>query len=167
MSPECSKHQVLSFAKMLVVNEQKKFVLISVLQNAQWINSMNKFKRDGGLSTLCHSFGFACQQRVLKTFPGLGYFCFEDGVVWLCNSLINLYMAHHFILLQLNPCDLSLGLIGRDGGLSTLCQSCRFACQQWVLKTFPGPGCYLRSEDGVVWLCHSLVNLYIYQYISL
>ena len=27
--------------------------------------------------------------------------------------------------------------------------SCGFACQQRVLKTFPGPG-YLRSEDGVV-----------------
>ena len=37
MSPECSKHRVLSFAKMLVVNEQKKknFILISVLQSAQ------------------------------------------------------------------------------------------------------------------------------------
>ena len=30
-----------------------------------------------------------------------------------------------------------------------------------LLKTFPGPG-YLRSEDAVVWLSHSLVNLYIY-----
>ena len=37
----------------------------------------------------------------------------------------------------------------RDGGLSGLCHSCEFACQQRVLKTFPGPG-YLRSEDGVV-----------------
>ena len=35
MSPECSKHQVLSFAKMLVVNKQKNFVPISVLQSAQ------------------------------------------------------------------------------------------------------------------------------------
>ena len=35
----------------------------------------------GGLSTLCHSFGFACQQRVLKTFSGLGYLRSEDGVV--------------------------------------------------------------------------------------
>ena len=45
-----------------------------------------------------------------------------------------------------------------------LCHSCRFACQQRVLKKFPGPG-YLHSEDGVVWLWHSLVNLYIYIYI--
>ena len=33
------------------------------------------------------------------------------------------YMGHHFILVQLNPLDLSLGLITRDGGLSTLCNS--------------------------------------------
>ena len=38
---------------------------------------------------------------------------------------------------------------GRDGGLSTLCHSCRFACRQRVLKTFPGPS-YLRSDDEVV-----------------
>ena len=73
-------------------------------------------------------------------------------------------MAHHFILLRLNPFDLSLGLIGRDGGLSTLCHSCGFTCQQRVLKTFPSPGC-LHSEDGVVRLCHLLVNFYIYIYI--
>ena len=36
-----------------------------------------------------------------------------------------------------------------DGGLSTLCHSCWFACQQRVLETFPGSG-DLRSEDGVV-----------------
>ena len=59
------------------------------------------------------------------------------------------YIAHHFILLRLNPFDLGLGLIGRDGGLSTLCHSCGFACQQRVLKTFLGPG-YLHSEDGLV-----------------
>ena len=58
-------------------------------------------------------------------------------------------MAQHFILLRLSPFDLSLGLIGRDGGLSALCHSYGFACQQRVLKTFPGPG-YLHSEDGVV-----------------
>ena len=44
---------------------------------------------------------------------------------------------------------LALGLIGRDGGLSTLCHSCGFACKQRVLKTFSGPG-YLHSGDGVV-----------------
>ena len=42
-----------------------------------------------------------------------------------------------------------LMVIGTDGGLSSLCHSCGFACQQKVLKTFPGPG-YLRSENGVI-----------------
>ena len=70
------------------------------------------------------------------------------------------YMAHHFILLRFNPFDLSLGFIGRDGGLSTLCHSCRFPCQQRVLKTFPGPG-YLHSKDGVFRICHLLANLYM------
>ena len=45
---------------------------------------------DGGLSILCHSCRFACQRRVLKTFPSHGYFCYEDGVVWLCHLLVNL-----------------------------------------------------------------------------
>ena len=119
--------------------------------------------RDGGLSTLCHSCGFACQQRVLETFPGPGYLRSEDGVVWLWHPLVNLY-----IWLTTSSCygsiPLALGLLGRDGGLSTLCHSCGFACQQRVLKTFTGPG-YLHSEDGVAWLWHPLVNLYIYIYI--
>ena len=40
MSPECSKHEVLGFAKMLVVwwTDTKYSVLYSVLQSAQWIN---------------------------------------------------------------------------------------------------------------------------------
>ena len=59
------------------------------------------------------------------------------------------YMAHHFILLRPNSFDLSLGLIGRNSGLSTVYHSCGFACQQVVLKTFPGPS-YLHSKDGVV-----------------
>ena len=36
---------------------------------------------DGGLNTLCHSCVFACQQRVLETFPGPGYLRSKDGVV--------------------------------------------------------------------------------------
>ena len=57
-------------------------------------------------------------------------------------------------------------LIGRGGGLSFLCYSCGFTCQHRGLKTFPGPS-YLRSEDGVVWLWHLLVNLYIYIYVHM
>ena len=80
-------------------------------------------ERDGGLSTLCHSCGCSCQQRVLKTLPDPGYGRYEDGVVWLWHLLVNLYIwliissCYHSILL-------TLGLIGRDGGLRTLCHSC-------------------------------------------
>ena len=59
------------------------------------------------------------------------------------------YIAHHFILLRLNPFDLSLGLIGRDDGLSTLCHSCGFADQKRLLKTFHDPGS-LYFKDEVV-----------------
>ena len=64
-----------------------------------------------------------------------------------------IYIYIYIYTIHLASCygsiPLTLGLIGRDGGLSTLCHSCGFAYQQRVLKTFPGPG-YLRSEDGVV-----------------
>ena len=76
-----------------------------------------------------------------------------------------LYMLHHFIFLWLNPFDLSLELIGRDGGLRTLRHSYGFPCQQWVLKTFSGPE-YLHSKNEVLFLCHSPVNLYIWLTIS-
>ena len=75
-------------------------------------------------------------------------------VIWLigwgslCHLLVNLYTW-----LTISSCSgsipLTLELIERDGGLSTLCHSCGFACQQRVLKTFPDTG-YLHSEDGVL-----------------
>ena len=115
--------------------------------------------RDDGLRTLCHSCGFACQQRVLKKFPDRDCLHSEDGAVWLWHPLVNVY-----IWLTISSCygsiPLALGLRGSDDGLSTLCHSCRFACQQRVLKTFSGPG-YLHSDKGVVWLWHPLGNLYI------
>ena len=87
----------------------------------------------------------------------------EDGVVWLWHPLVTLY-----IWLTISSCygsiPLALGLIGRDGGLSTLCHSCGFACQQRVLKTFPCPG-YLHSEDGVVWL-YIYIYIHIYMHIA-
>ena len=102
-------------------------------------------RRDGGLRTLCHRCGFACQQRVLKTIPGPGYLCFKDGVVSLCYSLVK--------WLTISSCygciSLKLGLIKTDGGLSTLCHSYGFACQKRVLKTFPGSG-YFHCQYGVV-----------------
>ena len=115
---------------------------------------------DGSLSTLCHSCWFSCQERVLKMFPGPGYLCSEDGVVQLWHLLVNLYLW-----VTISSCYYSipftLAFIEKDGGLSTLCHNCEFACQEKGLKTFPGPG-FLCSEDGVVWLWQLLVNLYIY-----
>ena len=59
-------------------------------------------------------------------------------------------MAHHFMLLRLNPFDLR---IDREGWWFehsfVIVYSCRCACQQRVLKVFPGRG-YFCSEDGVV-----------------
>ena len=116
--------------------------------------------KDGGWSTLDHSWGFACQQRMLKSFLDLAYLCSKHGVAWLWHDLLILY-----IWLTILLCDssiiLALGLTGRDEGLITLSHSCRFTCQQRMLKTFLGPS-FLLSNDGVVWLWHSLINLYIW-----
>ena len=71
-------------------------------------------------------------------------------VVSFLHELVLLYVYFNILLYIYiyiyiyHSIPLTLGLIGRDGGFS-----CGFACQQRVLKTFPGPG-YLRSEDGVV-----------------
>ena len=125
-----------------------------------WLNpfTLGLIVRACGLSTLCYSYGFACQQRVLKRFPGTGHLHSEDGLVWLWHPLV--YLC---IWLTISCCygsiSLALGLIGKDGGLSTLCDSCVLACQQRVLKTFPGLD-YPHSKDGVVWLWHPLVNWY-------
>ena len=58
-----------------------------------------------------------------------------------------------YIWLTISSCYgsilLALGLMGRDGGLSTLCHYCVFPCHQRVLKIFTGPG-YLHPEDEVV-----------------
>ena len=37
--------------------------------------------RDGGKSTLCHGYGFACLQSMLKTFPAIGYLHSKDVVI--------------------------------------------------------------------------------------
>ena len=93
--------------------------------------------RDGGFITLCHSSGLASHQRVLKMFPGPGYLQLDDGLVRLRHPLVNLYMW-----LTISSCygsnPWAFRLIVREGGLSTLCHSCGFACQQRVLKRFLG-----------------------------
>ena len=82
-----------------------------------------------------------------KTFPGPGYLCSEDEIVWLWHSLVNLDIYSSPLYLAMAQSQY-LVVNGRDGGLSNLYQSCRFACQQKMLKTFPG---YLQSKDGIVW----------------
>ena len=49
--------------------------------------------RDGGSGILCHSCGFACQQRVLKTFSTSRYLHSKDRVVWLWHSLVNFSLS--------------------------------------------------------------------------
>ena len=81
--------------------------------------------RDSGLSTLCHSCGFACQQRALKTFPSPGYLCFKDGVVWLWHFLVILHIYGSPFYLATAQSQYLIA-IERHGGLSTLCHNCRF-----------------------------------------
>ena len=110
-----------------------------------------------------------CWKNCNLTFSNKGtqswyiyYLHSEDGLVWLWHPLVTLY-----IWLTISSCygsiPLALELIGRVGGLSTLCHSCGFAYQQRVLKTFSGTG-YLCSKDGVVWLWHSLVYIFLFRH---
>ena len=121
-------------------------------------------ERDGGLSTLWYGCWFACQQRVLKMFPGLDYLCSEDGGVWLWHVFGNFHIFSSPFCLAMAQSQCLL-VIERDGGLSYLCHSCRFACQQRVLKCFPGSS-YIRLEDGVVFnysmSCRTSIYLSIY-----
>ena len=75
-------------------------------------------------------------------------------IIYICIYNIYMYIQYIFIYIYIL---LTLGLIERDGGLTTLCHSCWFACHQRVLNTFPGPG-YLHSKDGVVRLWHLLLK---------
>ena len=56
---------------------------------------------------------------------------------------------------------MTLGLIGRNGDLSTLCHSYWFSAEGAKNGSWP----YFHSKDGVVWVCHSMVNLILYIYI--
>ena len=65
------------------------------------------------------------------------------------NETRDIYIYIYIYMYMYMSIPLTIGLIARNGGLSTLCHSHGFACQQRVLKTFSGPG-YLRFEDGIV-----------------
>ena len=49
--------------------------------NSLALTFLDKFVHHVILLRFNHSCEFACQQRVLKTFPRLGYRCSEDGIV--------------------------------------------------------------------------------------
>ena len=96
--------------------------------------------------TYLHIYSFGTKtQRAFHVFP-------QSSDVIFYNTRTTIY-KFVYIWLIISSCygsiPLALRLIGKDGGLNTLCHSCGFACQQRVLKTFPGPG-YLHSKDGVV-----------------
>ena len=93
-----------------------------------------------------------CWQRVLKTFPGSRYLRSKDEVVWRWHFLVHLDIYSSLFYLT-KAQSLCLIVIGRDGGLSTLCHSCRLACQQRVLR-----GC-LCPNDVAIWLGYFLVKL--------
>ena len=60
--------------------------------------------------------------------------------VWLWRPLLWGDQPYTYISKQILSCygsvPLILGFLGRDGGLSTLCHNCRFACQQTVLNIY-------------------------------
>ena len=100
--------------------------------------------RDGGLNTLCHSHGFACQQRVPKTFLGPDDHRSENDILLLRYFLENLGICSSQFYLATSQFHYLI-VIGMDGSLSTLCHSRGVPCQQRVLKRCPDPG-YLRSR---------------------
>ena len=74
-----------------------------------------------------------------------------------------------YIWLTISSCygsiSLTLGLIGNDDGLSTVCHRCGFACQQRVLKTFPGSWLFPLQGWGSLTMTFTVKFAYIYIYI--
>ena len=131
------------------------YIWLTISSFYGWISlALGLIGRDSGCSTLCKSCGVACQQRVLKTFPGPGYLQSGDGVVWLWHPLVNCY-TWFTISFCYGSIPLALGLIGRVGDLSTLCNSYGFACEQSVLKTFLARAIFAprmgSSDCGIHW----------------
>ena len=133
----CSKDEVVWICHLLV----NLYVLLTIsLCYGSFLLILRLIERGVGLNTLCHSCGFPCQQRVLKTFPGRDNLRSEDEVVWLSHLMVNLY-----ILRTISSCYgsilLTLRLIATDVGLTPLSHSRGSACHQRMLKTIHLPGC--------------------------
>ena len=71
---------------------------------------------------------------------------------------MDIYSSRFYLAMTQSQC---LMVIWRDDGLSTLCNSCSFACQQRVLKLFLASE-YLRFEDGRDNLTMVNTDIYIY-----
>ena len=80
-------------------------------------------------------------------------------------------------MLRLNPFGLRIDREGWWFEHSVLCHSCGFACQQRVLKTFPGPGyiyiytyiyiyIYIYIYMYTIHINKSIYNIYIFIYIQ-
>ena len=82
------------------------------------------------------------EDHIMEHHASLGYVAWAWlSPLWGWGSLTMTFTGKFvYIWLTISSCygsiPLTLGLIGRDGGLSTLCHSCRFACQQRMLKHF-------------------------------
>ena len=68
----------------------------------------------------CRYMLFRISWAQVQDLPQINYVDNRKGTLFSWLDYIYIYMA--------------LGLIGRDGGLSTLCHRCGFDCQQRVLK---------------------------------
>ena len=118
---------------------------------------------------LCHSCEFPCQQKVLEMFPGRGCLRCDDGVLWLWHSLVNIY-----IWLTISSCygsiPLTLKLIGRYGGLSTLVSYLEVSLSAasgknvscpW-LSPLQGWGSLTMTFTGrFVWMAHHFILLWL------
>ena len=137
-----SPKDCLTSNKLRVVNYWAIYYIIFSLETIIFV---------GDLNTLCYSWGLDHQQKGLKKVSGSGVSPLR-GWGSLTMSFTGKCVC---ILLTILSCygsiPLTLVLIGRDDGLSTLFYSCGFDYQHRLVKTFPGSGS-LCSEDEVVWL---------------
>ena len=123
--------------------------------------TLGLIERIGGLSTLCHSCRFACQHRVIKTFPGPSYLQ-GWGSLTMTFAGKFVYISHHFILLWLNPFDIRVDTKGWwfENSMSKL----RVCLSAGGVENVSWNYISLLRRCGSLW--HSLVNLYIWLTIS-
>ena len=110
---------------------------------------------------LCRSCGFACHQRVHKTFPDPHCIRSEDGigVAWLGYFVVNLHIYSSLFYLATVQFRYVMAI-----------EKVVWALRVIVVGLLVSRGCWKRfttqnisaPKMGVVWLWHFLVNLHIY-----